>query len=211
MREADRDRTTSPPSRRTLLTGAASALAATAATTLPAAAASPPDPCLVIAAERDQIKALHNALTNRVHAIADANPLPMWGQGWPRADLALPVFNGAPFKHGAEISEYEIGGLSDPRKREALLRWWNDERAAMDRRGEETGYIQANDELDAMTDRLIDKECELADVQATTIAGAIARLDIALNTICTDPDPSAYERMALGALQDLKRLAATQS
>jgi hypothetical protein len=131
----------------------------------------------------------------------------MWGQGWPRVDRSLAVFDGTPFEHGTEVGRGHIQMLLRPEKREALLKWWDDSMAEMERRGEVTGYRQANDELDAMTDRLIDKECELADVQATTIAGALERLRTALATICHDEE-TTYEKMALGALADLKRLTA---
>src|SRR5262249_27975292 len=149
-----------PPSRRSILTGAASALAATTVTAASTAAGgSVTDPCLVIGAERDRLKTIHDAMVERVRAIAEANPAPMWGQGCPRVDLSNPVLHGLPWEDGYNLNRDEIEQMTFFRepspKREALLAWWDGEHAAMDRRGIETGYKQANEELDAMTVRLI--------------------------------------------------------
>ena len=45
-------------------------------------------------------------------------------------------------------------------------------------------------------------------MQATTIPGALERLETALQTVADSEDPDTFERMALGALADLKRLTA---
>jgi hypothetical protein len=79
--------------------------------------------------------------------------------------------------------------------------------AEMVRLADVTGYRRTIEELDAMSEKLIDKEIELADAQATTITGALERLRTALEAICTD-DESSYDRIAWGALADLKRLTA---
>jgi hypothetical protein len=97
-----------------------------------------------------------------------------------------------------------------PENRDALFKWWDETKAEMDRRGIVTGYCQANDELDAMSETLVDKECKLSDTQVTTIAGALERLKTALAVICTDEE-SSYDRMALGAFADLRRLTASLS
>jgi hypothetical protein len=87
-----------------------------------------------------------------------------------------------------------------------VLKWWDEEYAAMERRAVECGYKQAVAESEAACKAMCEKEHELADVQAATFAGAIVRLETALDTIVSD-EPSTYEQMALGALQNLKRLA----
>lgn len=67
------------------------------------AGASVTDPCRVIAAERDRLRAIYLALDARVDAIAKANPAQMWGQGWPRVDRSLDVFNGTPWGDGYNL------------------------------------------------------------------------------------------------------------
>lgn len=76
----------------------------------------------------------------------------------------------------------------------------------MVRLAEVTGYRQASKDLDAAVSVFCDKEGEMADVQATTIPGALVRLETALKTVADSDDPDTFERMALGALADLKRL-----
>jgi len=123
------------------------------------------------------------------------------------------VFKGTPFEHGAEIGKYDIDNLIDPRKRNALLHWWDDEYAAMERRGVETGYRQAIKEGEAGCAIFIDKECEMIDVQATTIAGVLVKLETALNTVCPEgrEEEATYSAMAWNALGDLKWLAVVRS
>ena len=99
--------------------------------------------------------------------------------------------------------------LLPPEDKQALLKWWDDTHADMERRVVETGYKQANKDLDAAVDVFLQKECEMADVQAITFAGALVKLETALNTVIDDDEPAAYQRMALGALADLKRLLAS--
>src|SRR5581483_5279162 len=73
--------------RRRFLRLAGTTAAASALLPAPAiAAVTAPDPCLVIASERDRLKAIYEQHAARVRAIAQANPLPMAGQGWPRVD-----------------------------------------------------------------------------------------------------------------------------
>ena len=84
--------TTSPPSRRSILTSAVAAGVAAIVPVVTAAATTSPDPVLVIAAERDRLRAIYHALDRQVDAIRTANPAPMWGQGWPRVDRSLAVF-----------------------------------------------------------------------------------------------------------------------
>jgi hypothetical protein len=203
------DKLTSTRRRFLAIAGAGASTVAIPALPALAAAASPViDPCLVIAAERDRLRAIHETQLARCTAITDANP-PMWGSGWPRADSSLAVFDGLEVEDSETgIARWDIEHadlLAD--KREALLKWWDETYAEMNRLADVTGYRQANTELDAMTERLIDKECELADVQAATIPGALERLKTALDMIITG-EPSTYEQMALGALADLRRLTA---
>jgi hypothetical protein len=167
------------------------------------------DPCLVIAAERDRLKAIHETLLARATAIWDAQTKPMAGGGWPRVDRSLAIFKGTSFADGYSVTRYEIEHviLFREKDREALLRWWDDTRADMERRAIESGYRRACEESEAACAAMIDKECELVEVQATTIAGAMVKLEAAVNPDCLEMD-CAYQRMLWGAVQDLKRLTA---
>ena len=189
-------------------------VAATAVATLPrvptALAAPGTDPCLVIAAERDRLKVIHEGCLARVHAIAEANPEFM-GAGYPSADLSLDVFKGMRFKHGAEVRPDDIvthNFLMPPDRVRALQQWWDRAVAEGCRRAEATGYTKATAELEEVGAAMVEKECELADVQATTLAGVVVRLEAALGVAGLDPDQYAYDRMLLGALADLRRLSA---
>jgi hypothetical protein len=64
------------------------------------------------------------------------------GAGWPRVDRSLAIFKGTRFEDGASIGRDEIerAMFLHDKKLEALLKWWDDTRAEMDRRGIETGY-----------------------------------------------------------------------
>ena len=215
MSKANRDPIT-VSNRRRFLRLAASTAAATAFLAPPAVSAatsSGTDPVLVIAAERDRLKAIYIALDARVDAIRAANPAQMWGQGWPRVDRSLDVFKGMPWPDGYNLMREEIERrgqfVADARgKKEGLLKWWDDAAAEMKRLAEVTGYRQASKDLDAAVDAFVDKQCEMADVSATTVAGALTRLEQGVEVVCDDEEPGAYQRMVTGAIADLKRLLA---
>jgi hypothetical protein len=87
-------------------TAAAAAVFAPPAIAAAAAASSITDPCLVIAAERDRLRTIQQALEARCREICNANP-PMWGSGWPRVDRSLAVFKSTPFEDGARVARGE--------------------------------------------------------------------------------------------------------
>lgn len=212
--------------RRALFQSAALAAAATALAALPAIpqADAASDPVFVALAERDRILVLYSAVKARVDAIRKAWNGDLSGCGWPPMDKSLAIFADMPQADGepifrCDIERYNRAVLSLTPKRErvrvgeecaARLEWWDRRQAEREHNAEVSGFRAADAELDTLCEEANEAEEIAIKTPATTLAGALARLEIAVKMI---RDKGAEERgldleetAIIGAFDDLTRL-----